>query len=113
MDQTIEKIKFKYLFDKSYNPVYCTGGFGGLTPRDEIILNFFMERHPIPYSETREVTASGGLGDVIDIEPKEDSNIVKVIRSVECGVIMDLKTAKEIRDWLDTHIDELESMTKG
>lgn len=109
MDQTIEKIKFKYLFDKSYNPAYCTGGFGGLTPRNEIILNFFMERHPIPYSETREVTTSGALGDVISMKPKENPNTVKVIRSVQCGVIMDLKTAKEIREWLDVHIIELES----
>lgn len=108
MCQQIEKIKFKYLFDKSYNPVYCTGGFGGLTPRNEIILNFFMERHPIPYSETREITANGEVGDIIKIKPDDDSNTVKVIRSVECGVIMDLNTAKEIRAWLDDQINQLE-----
>ena len=49
MAQKIKQIKFKYLYDKSYNPSYCTGGFGGTTPKNEIVLNFFMERQPIPY----------------------------------------------------------------
>ena len=112
MSQKIEKLKFKYLFDKSYNPVYCTGGFGGLTPRNEIVLNFFMERHPIPYSETRAINLDGSIGPVLSMKPKEDENTAKVIRYVESGIIMDIQTAKEIRDWLNNNIEELEEQAK-
>lgn len=108
MGQEVKKVKFKYLFDKSYNPVYCTGGFGGITPKNEIVLNFFMERQPIPYSETREINPDGTLGSLIDIEPNNDLESVQVIRNVETGIIIDLDTAKDIYTWLGNNIKIIE-----
>lgn len=108
MAQKIEKVKFKYLFDKSYNPTYCSGGFGGITPKDEIVFNFFLERHPIPYSETQKINDDGSLGNIVEREPEYKDDTADVIRYVESGVIMNLETAKEVRAWLDKHIQILE-----
>jgi len=106
-NKKIEKIKFKYLFDKLYNPVYCTGAFGGVTPKNEVVLNFFMERQPIPYSETRQINKDGSLGNIIEVEPENDLHTVDIVRYVETGVIMDLETAKEIHAWLGENIEAL------
>ena len=93
-----KQIKFKYVFDDSYNPVYASGAFGGPTPRNEIVINFFLERQPVPYSETRTINADGTLGDMIVTE--ESAETIKIIRYVETGIVMDLQTAKEIHAWL-------------
>ncbi len=93
-----KQIKFKYVFDDDYNPVYASGAFGGPTPRNEIVINFFLERQPVPYSETRAVNEDGTLGAIIKAEGSDDT--LKIIRYVETGVVMDLKTAKEIHAWL-------------
>jgi hypothetical protein len=93
-----KQIKFKYIFDDDYNPSYASGAFGGPTPRDEIVINFFLERQPVPYSETRAVNEDGTLGATIKAERNDDT--LKIIRYVETGVVMDLKTAREIHTWL-------------
>ncbi len=92
------QIRFKYVFDDDYNPAYASGAFGGPTPRNEIIINFFLERQPIPHSETRAVNKDGTLGEIIQDEGSNDT--LKIIRYVDTGVVMDLKTAKEIYAWL-------------
>ena len=39
-------IKYKYIFRDNYNPKYANGAYGGLTPRGEILLIFFMKDLP-------------------------------------------------------------------
>lgn len=114
MSQMVDqKVKFKYVFDKTYNPTYVTGAFGGPTPKEEIIINFFMERQPIPYSETRILNSDGTVGDLIDMEPIESEHMVNVLRFIETGIVMDLKTAKDIHVWLGDNIEMLENIKKG
>lgn len=108
-----QKIKFKYVFDKAYNPKYVTGAFGGPTPKEEIIINFFMERQPIPYSETMTVNSDGTIGDLVEMEPMGVPDLLNVLRFVETGIVMDLQTAKDIHSWLGDNIEMLESIRKG
>lgn len=110
MQKAPEKIKFKYVFEDSYNPAYTTGAFGGPTPKNEIILNFYMERQPIPYSETHEINPDGTAGKVIESKPSKEDSIINVIRYVESGIVMDLNTAKEIHAWLGENIKAVEAM---
>lgn len=103
-------INFKYIFPDEYNPVYANGVFGGVSPQGEIVVNFFFERNPIPYSETRNVDDNGQLTEVIKIDPQEhDTNVLRVISN---GVILNLQSAKAINEWLTGKIIELESRGK-
>ncbi|KAA0548476.1 hypothetical protein FZW96_07850 [Bacillus sp. BGMRC 2118] len=100
-------IKFIYKFDSEYNPVYTNGAYGGATPNGEIVINYYLERQPIPYTEVKTVNVNNGeLLESSIVEPVEHNE--NVVRYVSTGVVMNLKTAKEIHEWLGMHISQLE-----
>lgn len=104
-------IKFKYIFDDNYNPVYVNGAQGGITPQGEIVANFYLERLALPNTQTQAVSSNGTLGDVISSEP-EDLN-QSFVRFIKNGVVMNLQTAKSISNWLNKHIETLEQLQKS
>jgi len=103
-----KKMKYKYIFKDEYNPVYVNGAHGGISTRGEIIINFFLERHGVPYSQTHKIEDDGLLGAEIEREPKDYS--AKMIRYVENGIVLNYQTAVQIRDFLDRQIKDLESL---
>ena len=104
------KLKFKYLFKEDYNPVYVNGAHGGISTRGEIVINFYLERHGVPYSQTHEFKSDGYLGKEIEREPKDYHT--KMIRYVENGIILNYENAIQIRDFLNKHIKDLEKIGK-
>ena len=104
--------KFKYIFEKDYNPSYTNGAYGGITPKGEIIMNFFLERMPIPYDVVHEFNKDGTLGNVIKVFPEADDPEQRMfVRYISSGVIMNLTVAKEIHSWLSECIKNVESST--
>ncbi len=101
-----EKISFKYIFSEDYNPIYVNGAYGGLTSHREIVVNFFFERNGLPYSQTQKVNKDGTLGPPEATKPED--NDTSFVRVIETGIIMNIDTAKKIRDWLDEKINNLE-----
>lgn len=99
-------IKFKYVFPEDYNPVYCNGAYGGVSTHGEIVVNFFLERMPMPHSVTTPVNENGSLGGVESTDPSDLGETV--IRYISTGVVLSESTAKSIYDWLGTQIQELE-----
>lgn len=105
-------LNFKYKFPEDYNPIYTNGVFGGSTPKSEIIMNFFLERQPIPYSEIRKVNEKGELIGT-PLITREEEEALKIVRYVSTGVVMNLETAKAIHEWLGQHIQHLENERRG
>ena len=106
------KIKFKYKFAKDYNPKYVNGAHGGITPKGEIALNFFLERHALPYSQTYNVRKDGTLSGEIKEESEPNDLNTSFIRYVQNGVIVDLSAAKTIYQFLGDQIAKLENHAK-
>ena len=104
-------IKFKYIFDENYNPVYVNGAQGGITPQGEIVANFYLERLALPNAQTQEVKADGTLGEAISSEPEDLNN--SFVRFIKNGVVMNLQTAISISNWLNKHIDILQQLQKS
>jgi hypothetical protein len=102
-------IKFKYIFEDNYNPEYINGAYGGITPKGEIVINFFFERHGLPKSETISLT-DGQLGSEIEREPVDHKQ--SMVRVVKNGIILSLKNAKTINDFLSDYIKKLEELNK-
>lgn len=100
------KIKFKYIFPDNYNPVYCSGALGGITPSGEIVANFFLERMPIPKSITNSLDESGNLGKIAATEPKDLNETF--IRYISTGIILSEENARSIYDWLGEQIEKLD-----
>ena len=104
----MDQITFKYKYDPNYNPVFSNGVYGGMTPRGEIVMNFFTERPALPKEETYQII--GNMLSPIPNSPKPENLHQSAVRFIECGVIIDEVTAKSIIDWLQHKIDTIQAM---
>lgn len=102
-----KQIKFKYVFDKDYNPVYCNGAYGGINPQGDIVANFYFERSPIPNHVIHDINDDGTLSGVVSSDPSEVEQYM--IRYVNGGIILNIDSAKSIHEWLGGLISELEA----
>jgi len=104
--ETTREIKFKYMFSQDYNPVFVTGAHGGVTPRGDIVVNFFMERQPLPNYVTNQIAEDGKIGKELNRHPEDNKRTI--LRFVEVGIVLDIKGAKSIAEFLQKHITSYE-----
>jgi hypothetical protein len=105
-------ITFKYIFKYDYNPVYVNGAHGGVSPRGEIVANFYLERQPLPNEITHAITPEGAIGaDVIAVDPENLNNTI--VRFVSNGVVLNYQNALALHGWLGSKIAELEQMIQA
>ncbi len=45
MTDDTQEIKFTFIFPDDYNPAFANGVWGGVTPKGELNMNFYLERH--------------------------------------------------------------------
>jgi hypothetical protein len=102
-----KKVEFKYVFKDDYNPVYANGAYGGISPKGEITINFFMERNPVPYSVTHELKEDGTIGDELKRDPERDHAMM--IRFVTAGVVLNKSAARNIHEWLGKYLAILDA----
>jgi hypothetical protein len=102
------QIIFKYLFAEDYNPVYVNGAHGGVSPRGELVVHFYLERSGIPVAITQEVNPNGTIGAVIDEVPADFNQTL--YRAVESGIVLNYDSARTIHGWLGDRIKELEAL---
>lgn len=105
----MDKLKCKYIFKDDYNPVYANGAQGGINPQGEIIINFYLERHALPVSQTYVLEKDKINAAEVESEPKDLNN--SFVRVIENGVILNYQTAKEVHKWLGNHLLELETLS--
>jgi hypothetical protein len=102
-------ISFKYIFKYDYNPVYVNGAHGGVSPRGEIVANFYLERQPLPNEITHAINPDGSIGtDVIAVDPENLNNLI--VRYVSSGVVLNYQNAKALHSWLGDKVEELERL---
>jgi hypothetical protein len=94
------KITFKYVCPENLRDLHINGLFGGVTPRDEIYIHFYSERHPIPKKSTHEIDEHGVLSKEAEMEIGGD-----VVRLVQASIALDINTAVAMRDWLNEKIN--------
>src|SRR5664279_801289 len=107
MSKHAPAISFKYIFKYDYNPVYVNGAHGGVSPRGEIIANFYLERQPLPNEITHAINPDGSIGaDVVAVDPENLNSTI--VRYVSSGVVLNHQNAKALHAWLGDKIAELE-----
>jgi hypothetical protein len=111
MAQNKPELKFKYIFDYGYNPIYVNGAHGGVSPRGELIMNFYLERMALPESITHEINPNGTIGKETAAEPDDLAN--SMVRFIESGVVMNYQNAKELHLWLGERIKEMEALEQA
>jgi len=109
IDLEKKRVKFDYIKGNYFRIIHVDGVHGGIGPRGSIFMSVWNERWPIPKQTSHEISDEGTVGKEIESE-----RVVRdaVVREVEIGLIIDIETAKQIRDWLTDKIDKIESATK-
>lgn len=111
MSKKNPEIKFKYVFNYSYNPTYVNGAQGGFSPRGEMVINFYLERQPLPEKICHEITSDGAIGRETGVEPEDMAN--SMVRFVDTGVVMSYENAKVFHAWLGDKLHEVEEIHKA
>jgi len=111
MPKSNKEITFKYIFNYDYNPEYVNGAHGGVSPRGELIMNFYLERAPLPESVSHEINQNGTIGAEAAVEPEDLHS--SLVRYINTGVVLSPQTARELHAWLGEKIGELDAMEKA
>jgi len=105
------EMTFKYIFTYDYNPIYVNGAHGGISPRGELVMNFYLERQPLPNAISHEITPAGTIGNETEVEPSDLGR--SLVRQVINGVVLNLQTARELSYWLSEKVKEMEAMEQA
>jgi hypothetical protein len=103
-----ETVDFHYVKTGGYRTYHVDGVFGGMTPKGYIYMELFVERAPTPIIVTQEINPDRTLGKETARQGKKG-----LIREVEAGVVVDLKTAELLRDWLTDKINQVAEIQKA
>lgn len=96
-----DEVVITYDYAKDYRVVPSNGCFGGLTPRGDLIINFFEEAYPLPKAVTHEITPQGTLG--AEKSRHIDANLV---RHVQVAIVLAPHQAESIGQWILRKIEE-------
>jgi len=105
------EMTFKYIFTYDYNPVYINGAHGGVSPRGELVVNFYLERQPLPNAISHEITPAGVIGPEIDVEPSDLGH--SMVRQVTNGIVLNYQTGRELHYWLGEKLKEMEALEQA
>jgi len=111
MSKDKPQITFKYIFTYDYNPQYINGAHGGVSPRGELVVNFYLERPPLPNSVTHEINQNGTIGNESGVDPADLNS--SLVRYVSTGVVLSLQTARDLHSWLGDKVRELEALEQA
>lgn len=111
MSQKKPEIKFKYVFNYGYNPTYVNGAQGGFSPRGEMVINFYLERQPLPEAISHEITPEGAIGRETGAEPKDLNQ--SMVRFIDTGVVMSYENARVFHAWMGEKLREVEELSKA
>lgn len=105
------EVKFKYIFNYGYNPSYVNGAQGGFSPRGEMVINFYLERQPLPEAISHEITPEGAIGRETGVEPEDLAS--SMVRFIDSGVVMSYENAKVFHAWMGDKLREVEEMHRA
>jgi hypothetical protein len=94
-------IQFHYVKSNHFRVIHVNGAFGGFSPDGSLFMAIFSERPTLPDVTVQTVESTGQLGAEIIEQRKGREGIV---RELEAGLAMDLKTARSLVQWLNDRI---------
>jgi len=93
-------VRFIYVPPNDQEKHFINGVYGGLTPRGEIICNFFFEYKEVPDSE--EYIVKNSQLEVVKPTVQEP----EFVREIKSVLVMNSVQAREIAEWLNGKADD-------
>lgn len=108
-----KQFKIHYIKSNAFRVILAEGVHGGITPNGKIQFAFYNERLPIPQMTVHELEPLGENA----VRLKEEIKEMRVgrdgiIREVEAEILMDVKHAEVMLNWLKDHIDKVNELMK-
>jgi hypothetical protein len=101
MPQLPSTVTFHYVKSNHFRVVHASGVFGGLNPDGTLLVSVFSERAPLPDVTVQKVESGGQIGsEIIEMRKSSDG----IVRELEVGLNMDIRTARMLVDWLKERI---------
>lgn len=97
---------FHWIKSNHFRTVHVNGAFGGFSPDGSLFLSVYSERPVLPDVTVQTIESTGQLGKEI-IEQRK--GLQGVVRELEVGLAMDIRTAKGLAEWLNERIRIAES----
>jgi hypothetical protein len=106
-DEKPNTLKFHYIKSTLFRVVHVDGLYGGPTPKGDIQLTFYNERVAIPQQTAQVLNADGTLGPEV-----AEGRIGRegIVRELEVSAILDVETARGLRDWLTDQLKAVEQL---
>jgi hypothetical protein len=76
-----------------------------------MVINFYLERQPLPEQIRHEITPEGAVGRETAVEPEDLAS--SMVRYVETGVVMNYENAKIFHAWMGEKLREIEEIHKA
>ena len=102
-----EQVEFTVTFDNDYRVVACNGVWGGLTTRNDIKLDFFVESPALPERVTYKVR-EGQVTEEIGRQPR-----AHLEREMQIGVLLPLSQLHPLINWLQERLEEINRLSGG
>ena len=103
-------VTFHYVKSNHFRTIHVNGAFGGFSPDGSIFLAIYSERPVLPDVTVQTIESNGQLGKEIMEQRK---GLQGVVRELEAGLAMDVRTAKTLVDWLTERIKIAESIAQS
>ncbi len=104
------RVSMHYIKSSSFRLIHADGALGGMTPDGKgVHMTLFNQRQPIPQRTVHSVADDGELVEDPALRVARDG----IVREVEVGVVMDIDTARQLRDWLDGWVGRLHELGQG
>jgi hypothetical protein len=94
-----EKLEFVFAFDPQYRLFPSNGVWGGLTPRGDMRLEFFVETFAQPTRVVNVITSDGNLGEETERTPAQGEHQI-ITRSMQVGVMIPGSQLESIAEFL-------------
>ncbi len=103
-DAEPKRILFHYIKSPAFHTLHADGVIGGITPRADLHLAFYVERLPLPNSTQHGIKEDGTLGPEI-----RQLRVCKegIVREMLVDITMDAMTATSLHGWLGRHLEML------
>ena len=102
-------ITINYLKSISFREVACDGVLGGPTPQGNVWLAFYTERFPIPRIIRHQIRRTDQDAFVLEEPGETIEGRHGIIRNVEFGVYMSVKTAEQLHEWLSRNLEKIKA----
>ncbi|MEW6127721.1 MAG: hypothetical protein AB1757_11845 [Acidobacteriota bacterium] len=108
-DNKDQQVEFVFEYDPNYRLVPANGAWGGITPRGDIRIDFFVESQAIPHRVVNKIDIkANAIGEEIKRVPEKH-----FVRQIQVSILMNPSAFESLGEWIQDRLEQLKELSKG